>query len=51
VTKRRPDGTEYTAERSVRIARATGRRSEMAETAVKELPRLKQKYREEIRPR
>ena len=24
VTKRRPDGTEYTAERSVRIARATG---------------------------
>ena len=24
VTKRRPDGTEYTTERSVRIARATG---------------------------
>ncbi|MFV0406176.1 MAG: 50S ribosomal protein L24 [Propioniciclava sp.] len=24
VTKRRPDGTEYTAQRSVRIARATG---------------------------
>jgi large subunit ribosomal protein L24 len=25
VTKRRPDGTEYTAERSVRIARKTGK--------------------------
>jgi large subunit ribosomal protein L24 len=25
VTKRRPDGTEYTAERSVRVARKTGK--------------------------
>ncbi|MDO5533809.1 MAG: 50S ribosomal protein L24 [Propionibacteriaceae bacterium] len=25
VTKRRPDGTEYTAERSIRIARKTGK--------------------------